>query len=67
MTKTAMNNAIEEARIYGESYLGSPLYSFDSAKDATKFLNHLRRNNVDDVVLQYRETLNEWWAVKANF
>ena len=41
--------------------------SFDSAKDTTKFMNHLRRNNVDDVVLQYRETLNEWWAVKATF
>jgi hypothetical protein len=49
MTKKIIERAVEEARKFGDSYLGE--VCFDPIKDCKKVNNYLRKNNINDCYL----------------
>lgn len=63
MTKKTIELAINDARIFGESYLGG--ISFDNVKDSKKIENYLRRNNIDDCHLFFNHNTNEWFMIST--
>lgn len=59
MTKKNIETAINEARIWGESFLGN--VCFDAVKDSKKVHKYLSNNNIKDVSLYHCE--NGWFMI----
>ena len=51
MTNKVIERAVNEARIYGDSYLGE--ISFNVMKDSKKVNNYLKKNNIADCWLTH--------------
>ena len=51
MTKKVIERAVEEARIYGDSYLGE--MCFDVIKDSKKVHKYLKNNEITDCQLRH--------------
>jgi len=49
MTKKQIEVAVEEARVYGDSFVGN--LSFDVLKDSKKIQRYLNKNSIEDVAL----------------
>ena len=63
MTTKIIERAIEEARKFGDSFLGDTC--FDVIKDSKKVHNYLKKNNVNDCWLYHRSENdhNDGWYI----
>ena len=62
MTKKKIETAINEARIWGECFLGN--VCFDTVKDSKKVNNYLSKNNIEDVSLYHCE--DGWFMISMS-
>ena len=62
MTKKKIETAINEARIFGECFLGN--VCFDTVKDSKKVNNYLSKNNIEDVSLYHCE--DGWFMISMS-
>ena len=62
MTKKKIETAINEARIWGECFLGN--VCFDTVKDYKKVNNYLSKNNIEDVSLYHCD--DGWFMIYMN-
>ena len=62
MTTKRIEKAINEARIYGDCYLGTQ--SFDAIQDRKRVLKHLQKNDITDLALYYAGNNEGWYIIQ---